>query len=146
MPDDVTYGATPADVKALLPHRRWTAGTKPDEADVARYLTSIASTLNISAPLPVDPDVRRRLEALCRRAVVLGAAAEAEAAANPERARPNETSSYATWLLERYQEAVEKAEVYAEEIAAGNVPGIGDVDADPAWSFPDPASFALRGI
>lgn len=145
--NDLGYGATVREVKALLPHRRWTVGSKPDENDVSEFIASVAASLNVTVdPAPADPGIADRLRRLARRAVVLGAAAHAEAAGNPERARPNETSSYAEWLLERYQEAVDKAEAFAAEVEAGDIPGGGDVDADPAWAFPDPANFAARGI
>lgn len=144
----IPYGATVDDVKALLPHRRWTAGTKPDMVDVERFIVSVASILDLHVddlPARLLPAVGDRLVALARRAVVLGAAAHAEAAGTPERANPNSTSSYAEWLMERYLEAVAAAESFAADLAGGETPGSVD-EPEPAWSFPDPANFALRGL
>lgn len=141
------FGSTVDDVKALLPHRRWTPGTKPDVGDVERFLVSAGSILNVAlVPPPADPNAAERLARLARRAVVYGAAAQAEAAATPERARPNDESSYAAWLQARYLEAVDAAETFYDDLAAGDIPGSGDLDAEPAWSFPEPAGWAARGI
>lgn len=145
----IPYGATVDDVKALLPNRRWTAGTKPDIGDVSRFLQSAGSVLNVSTtPPPADPAKAARLTRLARRAVVLGAAAQAEAAGAPERANPNDASSYASWLQARYLEAVEAVEGYYLELVdeVGGIVEAGDVDADPAWFFPDPVGWAARGI
>lgn len=144
----IPFGATVADVKALLPHRRWTPDSKPTVDDVERFLVSHASVLNVRLdPPPADPDKAARLTRLARRAIVLGAAAQADAAAGPERARPNSPSSYAEWLQARYSEAVDAAEAYFVELTGeGDIPAGGDPDADPAWAFPDPANWALRGI
>lgn len=146
---DLPFGATFDRVKNLLPHRRWTPGTKPDLVDVEGFVRSEADQLNVSVdPPPADAGKAARLTALARRAVEYGAAAAAEAAAHPERANPTDASGYAQWLHARYLEAVERAEAYYLELTAddGAIPGAGDVDADPAWSFPDPVGWAARGI
>lgn len=144
------YGATFDDVTPLLPHRRWTPGTKPDQGDVEQFLTSVGEGLGIivdPAPPGASPEVVLRLTALAKRATVLGAASHAEAAGTPERARPNETSSYAEWLWDRYLEAVELAQGFYADVLTGEVVvGAGDVDAEPAWAFPDPVGWAARGI
>lgn len=144
----LTYGATFELVKGLLPHRRWSADSKPTKDDVEGYIASVSAVLGISVdPLPADEGVAGRLVALARRAVVLGAAAHAEAAAAPERAKPNDVSSYATWLWARYEEALAEAKAFAEDVTPGDLPpGVVDLDADPAWYFPEPAAFAARGI
>lgn len=146
--DDATYGATFADVKAFLPHRRWASDVKPGEAEVAVYLASVAGTLGIRIrPLPVDVDKASRLLALVHRAVVIGAAAHCEAASAPERARPNDVSSYAEWLWRQYEESAEEARCYAAEVApSGNPEGVDPNINEPAWSFPLPANLAQRGI
>lgn len=140
------YGATVEAVKALLPNRRWTPGTKPDSDDLAGFMVSVAGVLDLDVDAIADDGRRERLTALARRAVVYGAAAQAEAEGGAERARPNEPTSYAAWLQARYQEAVEAAEGFYLSLVEGDVPGVGDVDADPAWSFPDPVGWAARGI
>lgn len=151
--NELTFGATVDDVKPWLPYRRWTPGTKPDLGDVAKFIVSQASVLDIDVDglLLADPPVitthqGELLVALAKRAVVIGAAAQTDAAGAPERARPNDASSYSTWLLARYQEAVDKVEAYVLGLATGD-PVVGpDVDAEPAWSFPDPVGWAARGI
>lgn len=143
------FGSTFDDVKPLLPHRRWTVGTKPDQADVEAFLESVGAALNLEVdpgPVGATAATLARLTALAKRATVLGAAAHAEAAASPERARPNETSSYAEWLWDRYLEAVDIAEAFYLKVVAGDVDAAGDIAAEPAWSFPDPVNWALRGI
>lgn len=141
------FGADFADVQALLPHRRWQPGIKPDQADVERMMGSVAAVLNVEIePPPTDPAKAARLTALAARAVVLGAAAQAEAAANPERANPNDASSYAQWLEDRYQEAVDAAEGYYTELQAADELGVEGVAIEPAWAFPDPVGWAARGI
>jgi hypothetical protein len=142
------FGSTFEDVRALLPHRRFAAGSKPDQADVEGYLESVGAVLDVNLePAPADPVKAARLTALSKRAVVYGAAAQAEAAAAPERANPNDASSYAQWLLGRYQEAVADAEGYYAELRAIDEPGVEEATSvAPAWSFPEPVGWADRGI
>lgn len=150
----LTYGATVDDVKPWLPHRRWTPGTKPDLDDVAKFIESQASVLEVDVaalvtvpyPFAITQLQADRLVSLARRAVVIGAAAQTDAAGNPERARPNDASSYSSWLLARYQEAIDKLAEYTAGLEAGQDPVGVDVESEPAWSFPDPVGWALRGI
>lgn len=146
--DEPNYGATFEDVKAFLPHRRWNADVRPNQADVDVYIASVAGTLGVGIrPLPTDPDKAERLLALCHRAVVIGAAAHCEAAGAPERARPNDTSSYAEWLWRQYEEAADLARAYAAENApSGNPEGDDPTIGEPAWHFPRPEQLARRGI
>lgn len=148
MPDpEPNYGAVFADVKALLPWRRFTAESKPTQTDVELYITSVASVLGIEVePITDDEAKAARLTALCRRAVALGAASHAEAAAMPEKARPNDVSSYASWLWERYEEALAEITAYVEELNPGGTTEPGVATGDPAWNFPTPVGWAARGI
>lgn len=157
--DPPAYGATFADVKVYVPGRRWTAESPPTQGDVEAMVTSIAAQVEARiGPLEAVPDVliadavdgstvRGRLTGLAKRAVVLGAAAHAEAAAHPERARPNDTSTYAAWLWARFLEAFDEAGTYADDVAPGELPaGVEPGVVEPAWSFPDPVGWADRGI
>lgn len=147
------YGAVRLDVQGLLPHRAWTADSPPTLEQVDGFLTSVAGAVDARiGPLPEpnnDLEAGRlaRLTGLARRAVILGAAAHAEAAGAPERARPNDASSYATWLWDRYKEALEAAGIFADTLAPGDDPaGVDPVDAEPGWSFPEPVGWAARGL
>lgn len=147
-PDDA-YGASLDEVKALLPHRRNWLDARPTEDDVLTFLTLMGGHVGAAVgDIPVLPaDVAGRLSTLARRAVVLAVAAQTEAAGTPERANPNDASSYANWLQARADEAL----VLAVEFAAGLVSGDGPPGAElevsePAWSFPDPVGWAARGI
>lgn len=145
----VAYGTTLEDVKALVPGRRWTAESRPSLADVERFIESMADDVaGAIGPLPVDPDRATRLTGLAKRAVVLGAASHAEAAAHTERANPNDASSYAQWLWDRFLEARAIAVDYAElALEGGEEPaGVEPILAEPAWSFPEPVDWAARGI
>lgn len=146
--DDDTYGVNFEDVRRYLPHRRWSPDSvRPNQADVEFYITEVSSILGVAIrPLPGVEDQANRLLALAHRAVALGAAAHAEAAGMPERAKPNETSSYATWLWECWEEAMSQARAFADAIAPGEDPAGTDPQAlEPAWSFPPPARIPPPG-
>lgn len=146
--DTSSYGVTFEDVKAYLPHRRWNAEVRPGRPEVDVYIDSWSSMLGVLVrPLPVAVDLANRLLALCHRAVLLGAASDCEAAGAPERAKPNDASSYAEWLRRQAQLSVDECRAFADAIAPGDQPaGIDPKVKEPAWSFPDPVGWANRGM
>lgn len=142
------YGAAVADVNGHLPHRRpFAADTKPTSGQVDGFLDQVASQVQarIGNLLGIpdsgdDPTPRARVIAFAKTVTTWGAAALAEAASHPDTVSPNDTSSYATWLWERYESHLADLVALADLLDVGAEPAAGAdvVAADPAGHFPPP--------
>lgn len=144
------YGATYTGVRALLPYQFPDA--EPSAEDLARVdpeLEGAAARLFAAvgslAGLPVDvlPELGLSVAdfaaQLAKRAVEVDAASVLDASTGPERARPNDTTSYAQWLVELYKSLVAQLVALVDRYGPGDgVPVEGaSVDiGEPAWSFP----------
>lgn len=146
-------------VKALLPHRSWrVAGqgdaTTTDRPTVDEVATILESMTDATTVIVGDLDRftaadQERILDQAERAAALGAASHADAAASPQRARPNDTSSYADWLWQRHQQALEALTTLVDELLPGegtSGPGTATADTEPAWHMADPVGWADRGI
>lgn len=137
-----TYGATVADVEALLPHRTFTAATATTPADLDRWLVDVGARVAVrleaglaqlraaGAPLAVRVTALEELAAAC---VALGAAAYAEDAGYPERSGVDATdSSYAAVLWLRHGAMLDELAGAVDE----EVDNLGRAGAAIVASFP----------
>lgn len=145
------YDARIEGVKALLPHREFADDTKPNtteatllvEEGARRVFARVGSLVGLSAD--VIPELGVSLREVARgsaaHAAELYAAGMIEGAGLPELARPNDTSSYAQWLLQQYEQAVvELISLIDRNTAGEGVPTEAIATAVPAYSFP-PVTF-----
>lgn len=146
------YGAGIAGVQALLPHRTIDADSEPSLAQVTTWVEEgsgrVFARVGSLTVLPDDPvaelgDVSLRdwAAVIAKHASELYAAGMAEASGMPELARPNDVTSYATWLTDQYESAVQELIELIDRNAAGDgVPPEAGSDAvlggQPAYSFP----------
>lgn len=142
----LTFGATVDGVRALLPHRRIDATSKPSEADVAvhigiagNWLAGRIRGLDLTTVIGEEPPgTPLTLADQARSLVELGAASLAEDASFPERAAKTD-SSYGTVLWDKFlagiDELLEAAGV-APDGDGGPAPGV-EIDS-PAYYFPEP--------
>lgn len=145
------YNARLDGVKALLPHREFADDTKPNtteatlevEAGARRVFARVGSLAGLSTDVIEELGVSLRDVATgaAAHAAELYAAGMIEGAGLPELARPNDTSSYATWLLEQYEQAVaELIELIDRNTTGEGVPTEAVATSLPAYSFP-PVTF-----
>lgn len=144
------YGATVEDVRALLPHRRIDATTRPSAEQVEGFLAfttaEVGARIDVLTIAGASPAVIARAEGAARGYVAMGAAAMAEDAGHPEQAGRG-ASSYGGVLWERYTERLEGIVGFLDldEGDAGG-PGVGSSSDLPAHSFPEPRMRATTGF
>lgn len=170
--EPVTYGCTVTDVLRLLPHvslgaplysaalgeavlGEAVAGADPyaspmvrrlSEADVEAFIVDVASevTARIYWHERLDPVVQSHIRVMARNVVANGAAHYVQTAVHPASADPNNGSSYAAMLWERYQSALERVEATIQrELDNPTTPAPwGKVSGSfPAPLFPDDLEF-----
>lgn len=149
-PSVETWGATPQDVKDLLPHvtfaapaaasnPHYTQGTTAPLTDdtLQRFIEKAAMRVSIRLrnydAVPVD--ARPLLREAARDAVATGAAHYAQAALYPAASSPNDGDAYADRLWERFQDALASAATLAADEAADGAAGAG---GGITFSFPAP--------
>lgn len=150
----VLYGAGIDGVRALLSHRVIDAFSEPTEAQVLLWVgegsARVFARVGSLSVLPDEPvadlgnlSIRAWAITVAQHASELYAASMTEASGGPELARPNDTTSYAAWLMAQYDAAVGELVTLVDRNAAGDgVPpeegvfGGGEI----AYSFP-PVTF-----
>lgn len=155
------YGAGIEGVRALLPHRVIDALSEPTETQVLTWIEEgsgrVFARVGSLTVLPNDPveelgDLSIRAWGLlaAKHASELYAAGMTEASGAPELARPNDTTSYAAWLMAQYEAAVlELIELIDRNAGGDGVPpedaalvdGGAIAYAFPPVTFPDDMRF-----
>lgn len=143
-----TFGTSLADVEARLPLRpNFGPSTRPSSVEAARMIADragmVAARLATVVVLDdLEPAWQVHLSTAARGVVAMGAAADAEAAAHPERANPNDASTYAQWLLAQWKAGLDALlELAARATVAGEA---GDVGGAMAGVEAPPPTFTLR--
>lgn len=147
------FDATLEGVQGLLPHRAIDPESEPNKAQVEAWVAEGAArvfarvgSLTVLPDEPIEDlaglSIRYHARQVARHAAELYAASMTEASGGPELARPNDTTSYATWLLEQYEASVQELILLIDRHAPGEgVPAEAGVGTQvPAYSFP-PVTF-----
>lgn len=132
----IAYGATVADVEALVPNI--TLAATPSRADVVTFLRDVAA--RVTARLGPFDDLPApwlaSMTAAARALVALGAAAYTEDAAHPERSGSQGDNAYGPLLWSRFTTGLDDLEHQLDQ-ARNEATGGGHAGA-PAAAFPPP--------
>lgn len=134
------YGASLADVRAFLPHRRIDGTTKPTDAQARQFLVittdRIAGRLGLVAGY--TPELQEAAGKAAAGIAAQGAAALVENAGAPERAGKQGTG-YGDWLWSEYLKAIDELlEELGKATSTDAGAGAPAVVGRPAGSFPPP--------
>lgn len=144
------YGATVEDVRALLPHRRIDATTRPSAEQVEGFLAfttaEVGARIDVLVAAGASAGVIARAEGVARGLVAMGAASMAEDAGHPEQTGRG-ASSYGQVLWDRYTARLEGIVEFLDlDVADDGGPGLGSSSDLPASSFPEPRMRATTGF